>query len=82
MLLTSNTVVSFPKLKTIGDTVTGIFISYQENVPSKFGPENLLTLRGDDGKLVIRATTSRPAPASRSRLTPSTCTRRGSGRRS
>jgi len=56
MKLESSTPISYPKFRKVGDAVTGNFISYQADVPSKFGPENVLTLQGDQGKLVIRAT--------------------------
>ncbi|HYD55144.1 MAG TPA: hypothetical protein VEA99_21085, partial [Gemmatimonadaceae bacterium] len=58
MMLKSNTAVSYPKFKKLGDSVTGVFVSYEENVPSKFGNENLLTLDGDEAKLIIRTPTN------------------------
>lgn len=58
MMLKSNTAVSYPKFKKLGDSVTGVFVSYEEDVPSKFGKENLLTLDGDEAKLIIRTPTN------------------------
>jgi hypothetical protein len=43
----------FPRFTNIGDSVSGTFESYVENVPSNFGPENILSLRGDQGETII-----------------------------
>jgi hypothetical protein len=52
MRLGSN--VTYPKFEKIGDTVEGEFVSYEEGIPSKFGDENVLTLRNNGDKIVIR----------------------------
>jgi hypothetical protein len=51
-LLGSNFV--YPKFEKIGDSVSGEFVSYEECVASKFGDENILTLRNNGDKIVIR----------------------------
>lgn len=58
MLLKPSTAVSYPKFKKHGDSVTGVFVKYEEDVPSQYGKENLLTLQGDHMKYIIRATTN------------------------
>jgi hypothetical protein len=58
MKLNASSPVSYPKFRKLGDAITGVFIDYQEDVPSRFGNENLLTLQGDQGKLIIRTPTN------------------------
>ena len=43
----------FPKFTTIGDTVKGSFVSYEEGVKGKFGLENQLVLETSDGSVMI-----------------------------
>ncbi len=56
MRLTSSKSVEYFKFKDIGDTVTGAFLSFERDVAGTFGPENILTLKGAHGRIVIRAT--------------------------
>ena len=44
----------YVKFTEIGDSITGLFVSYEENVPGTFGPETKLTLklRNGDEKIV------------------------------
>jgi hypothetical protein len=59
MKLTSSKAEEYPKFQTVGDTVKGDFLSYERAVIGKFGPENLLTLRGEHAqRIVVRATTT------------------------
>lgn len=52
--LTQGGDIEFPKFKNPGDNVRGTFLSYQEEAKGgKFGPENVLLLRGEDGKKTI-----------------------------
>lgn len=46
----------FFKFESVGDCAEGEFVEYQKNVPSRFGDETILTLRGKRGPLVIRCT--------------------------
>jgi hypothetical protein len=54
----SNKPTQYMKFKKLGDTAAGVFVSFQEDVPSQFGKENILVLQGDEAKFVIRATTN------------------------
>jgi hypothetical protein len=47
----------FVKFTDIGDSVEGTFVSFEENVPSKFGDETQLLLKGADGPKMVRCTT-------------------------
>jgi hypothetical protein len=58
MNLKSSSAKCYPKFPKLGDSVTGDFISYEENVPSQFGSENLVTLQGPEGKLIVRTPTN------------------------
>lgn len=43
----------YVKFTSIGDKVRGLFISYEENQPGNFGPENILTLRTKEGEVLV-----------------------------
>lgn len=46
----------FVKFTEIGDSVEGTFVDFQEDVPSKFGDETQLVLKGKDGPKMVRCT--------------------------
>ena len=46
----------FVKFIEIGDSVEGTFVDFQEDVPSKFGDETQLVLKGKDGPKMVRCT--------------------------
>jgi hypothetical protein len=54
MKLTTSTASAYPKFTTIGDSYTGKFVSYEQGVEGKFGPENILILDSPTGELSIR----------------------------
>jgi hypothetical protein len=43
----------YVKFTTIGDTVRGLFVRYEENIAGTFGPENNLTLKIKDGSEAV-----------------------------
>lgn len=43
----------YVKFKAAGDKTTGVFVSFEQDIQGKFGPETVLTLRADDGAKVI-----------------------------
>ena len=47
----------FVKFTTIGDSCEGEFVEFNEDVPSRYGDEDNLILRGDKGPLCIRCPT-------------------------
>ena len=57
MKLKAKTRTMFFKFDEIGDTCEGEFVEFNEGVPSKFGEEDNLILKGDDGPICIRCTT-------------------------
>lgn len=53
----SNGTSMFVKFNKIGDSCEGEFVEFNEDVPSKFGDEDNLILKGDGGPLMIRCST-------------------------
>jgi hypothetical protein len=46
----------FAKFENIGDMYEGEFVEFNEQVPSKYGDEDQLILKGKNGPLMIRCT--------------------------
>jgi len=59
MKLQSKSSDRYPKFVAVGDRVAGKIVSFADDVPGRFGPETLLTIRSSEaGEQIVRCSTT------------------------